>query len=413
MDEFDFLLVENEDNDIKDNSVDLYSWCMKNGEYGQQILSEWSDRNKTHFGEVLSPHDVYDKDTRKYWWKCSMCGEEYYSQLYKRLYNHRECPHCAPKRWGRKQSENRAENGVSIRDYCPTVSYGSIILKEWDEQKNSAEGHTLDNTPFSSNKHSHWICSNCGKHYEKMVYSRVHLNQGCPDCGRAGTSFPEQFIYWALKQIDPNTKHRCKINDFEYDIFIPMGNLLIEYNGRYWHKDKAERDNEKRNNAIAQGYRFISIEESRNIQNDIYTMDRIILRETLVGYEKKLGTAIEYIIEMFLGRSYKIDFRVANEEAERHLFVPVNNSVDEMYPFLKEEFDVDKNIKSLDTLTCGSNKNIVWKCSKCKNNWTTMLNDRTIRKRGCPYCGFNIFDGKVHNRAIKKKKPLVLGQYNL
>ena len=69
-------------------------------------------------------------------------------------------------------------------------------------------------------------------------------------------------------------------------------------------------------------------------------MDRIILRETLAGYEKKLGTAIEYIIEMFLGRSYKIDFRAANEEAYRHLYIPVSNSVHEKYPFLIEELDV-------------------------------------------------------------------------
>lgn len=402
IDEFAFLLEDDDNFEIKDDSVDLYSWCIKNGEYGKQILSEWSDRNLGNFGEKLNPRDVYDKDTRKYLWKCSICGNEYKSQLYKRLYNHRGCPYCAPAKWGRSHSVRAAESGKSIRNYCSEVSYGNVLLKEWDNVRNTEAGHTLDNTTYASNQMTYWICSNCGKEYEKMTYNRVRLNQGCPDCGRAGTSLPEQFIYWSFKQIDDRTRHRHKINGVEYDIYVPVMNLLIEYNGYYWHKDKEWKDLVKKDNSIRNGYRFMLIQGSTTAQEDIYSSDCIILRETLADYEKKLEKVIDYIIGIYGEQAYKIDYKLSMDEAVRHRYIPIENSVADERPELKKEFDEEKNgMYSLEALTCGSNKRIIWKCTSCGNNWTAKLAERALFKRGCPHCGFNIFDNKIHSRAIK------------
>ena len=36
-------------------------------------------------------------------------------------------------------------------------------------------------------------------------------------------------------------------------------------------------------------------------------------------------------------------------------------------------------------LTHGSNKKVWWKCNK-GHEWQANINDRNIRKRGCPYC---------------------------
>lgn len=402
-DEFDFLLSDDDEYEIKENSVDLYSWCMKNGEYGKQVLSEWSDRNRGNFGEPLHPRDVYDKDTRKYWWHCLECGNEYYSQLYKRLYNHRGCPYCAPARWGKKQSENHAMAGQSIKEYCEEATWGNIVLNEWDSAQNAEAGLTLDNTPYSSNKMTFWICSNCGKHYEKMTYSRVRLNQGCPDCGRAGTSLPEQFIYWSFKQIDDQTRHRYKMNGYEYDVYVPMMNLLIEYNGYYWHKDKEKRDLAKRENCTLNGYRYMLIQGSKTSQEDTYTSDCIILRETLADYEKKLENAVEYIVGIYSKLTYDIDYRVSMNEAIKHLYIPIDNSVADRCPELKREFVEEMNGSyKLETLTCGSNKRIVWKCIRCGKEWTAKLAERALYKRGCPNCGYNIFDNSIHPRAKKK-----------
>ena len=150
-DEFSFL--EEDADYIDKNGVTLYDWCMTNGEYGKQIMSEWSDRNKGNFNEPLSLRDVYCKDTKKYWWNCSYCGADYYSQLFKRLYNHRGCPFCADIRGGKTRTENAAINGESIKDYCQYAINGNQVLSEWNEEKNLKEfGFTIENVPFASNK---------------------------------------------------------------------------------------------------------------------------------------------------------------------------------------------------------------------------------------------------------------------
>ena len=402
MEEFSFLFEENNNDVNNDDSVSLYSWCLKNGEYGKQILSEWSEKNTGNLGMKLDPRDVYDRDTRKYWWNCSVCGKEFYSQLYKRLHNHRGCPYCAPERWGKTRTEHDARSGISIRQYCNKVLYGSNILKEWDDDKNREMGYSIDSMPYCSNKTTFWTCSNCGKRYEKMTYSRVRLNQGCPDCGRSGTSLPEQLIYWSFKQIDPDTKNRYKINGIEYDIYVPKMNILIEYNGFYWHKDNGWKDVIKRENSKKLGHRFILIRESSTIQEDEYTLECITLRESSTEYEKKIQKAIDYIVKGYYDSTLEIDYRLAMDEAIKHLYLPIDNSVVERYPEILGEFDQEKNgAYRIESLTCGSNVRVVWKCSNCHSNWETRLAERVYGKRGCPRCGYNVFDGKIHKHAIK------------
>ena len=388
--EFEELLEEK--NTINENDVDLYTWGMTHGEYGKQILEEWSTKNVGNFNEPLSPKEVYYKDIRKYWWHCSYCGSEYYSQLYKRVHNHRECPYCAHKRTGINETRHYAENGISVRNYTNMVCYGDIILKEWDEEANAEKGFTLDNVPYCSNKTAHWICSNCGKTYTKGVYFRVRLNQGCPDCGRAGTSLYEQFIYWSLKQLDSNTAHRIKVNGFEYDVYVPVWDLYIEYNGVYWHRNSLERDELKKSKVLINNSNFVRILVGRSISKDEYTPNEIRLREELADFELKIQKTIIYIVGLFNGDTSKINFKKAMESAYKHVFLPENNNILQKYPMLAEEcLPCDNNGIGLDRYTCGSNFRVIWTCKNCGYKWETKIADRIRNKRGCKRCKFNIF----------------------
>ena len=391
-DEFSFL--EEDDDYIDKNGVTLYDWCMTNGEYGKQIMSEWSDRNKGNFNEPLSLRDVYCKDTKKYWWHCSYCGSDYYSQLFKRLYNHRGCPFCADIRGGKTRTENAAINGESIKDYCQHAINGNQVLSEWNEEKNLKEfGFTIENVPFASNKIAWWTCLNCKNQYKKMIYSRVKSNNSCPDCGRAGTSVQEQFIYWALKQIDDSLVHREKnFGGYEYDICSKKQNLYIEYNGNYWHKGKEDRDQLKRKLCLDNGGRFISICVSRDYEEDSYSPDNIKLRETPADFEEKLCNVVDYIVELFYQKSCEINYKQAYDDAVSHVYIVVENNVAELFPMLIKEFSRDENgAYRLESLTRGSNVRITWRCSRCGHGWVTRLADRVTRKSGCPMCKYNIF----------------------
>ena len=59
----------------------------------------------------------------------------------------------------------------------------------------------------------------------------------------------------------------------------------------------------------------------------------------------------------------------------------------ENFPLLKKEFHYLKNksFKPKD-FAKGSNKKIWWKCSK-GHEWQAIINSRTSRATGCPFCG--------------------------
>lgn len=46
----------------------------------------------------------------------------------------------------------------------------------------------------------------------------------------SGTSYPEQYIYCALKQLYKSTLNRHRIDGLEVDVFIQEKNTCIEYN---------------------------------------------------------------------------------------------------------------------------------------------------------------------------------------
>jgi G:T-mismatch repair DNA endonuclease (very short patch repair protein) len=51
----------------------------------------------------------------------------------------------------------------------------------------------------------------------------------------SSSSKPEKIIEDIIKNLDIDVKRTYRINEYVCDIFIPQLNLIIEYNGDYWH----------------------------------------------------------------------------------------------------------------------------------------------------------------------------------
>lgn len=62
------------------------------------------------------------------------------------------------------------------------------------------------------------------------------------------------------------------------------------------------------------------------------------------------------------------------------------NALGIMYPKLKDEWNYEKN-KGIDlnSLSCGSNKKVWWKCNICEGEWEASIYHRT-KGNNCPYC---------------------------
>lgn len=71
-------------------------------------------------------------------------------------------------------------------------------------------------------------------------------------------------LYKKLCDIFDNVVHQYTVEKYHrvYDIYIPKLNLIVEYDGDYWHKDSLEKDLRDTNKAIKRGYKIFRYWES-------------------------------------------------------------------------------------------------------------------------------------------------------
>ena len=212
------------------------------------LLKEWMyDKNEFH------PEDVPAGTPRKAWWKCNTCGYEWETSILNRTRVNSGCPSCGGhvahpgvndlattnpeliKEWdyernkGILPSDIKAYSNHKYWWICPNGhSYKTVaahrasgrgcpycagqkvwpgfndlesqkpeLAKEWNYEKNNP----LKPSDFTvgSGKKVWWICDK-GHEWIASIDNRVK-KRGCPICDQEHkTSFPEQAIYFYLKQ---------------------------------------------------------------------------------------------------------------------------------------------------------------------------------------------------------------------
>lgn len=174
----------------------------------------------------LRPENVTVKSNKKVWWKCPK-GHEF--QMI--ISNKTRSPECCPICSGKKLVSGTNDFATLHPD----------LLNQWDYSKNSLDPTNI--RPHSTKK-VWWVCE-FGHKWEARISSRV-MGRGCPICkNETQTSFPEQAIFYYLKQLFKDALNRYKISNEEIDIFIPSLNFGIEYDGWYYHKGKKYKENKK------------------------------------------------------------------------------------------------------------------------------------------------------------------------
>ncbi len=128
-----------------------------------EIAKQW-DYEKN--GDVTP--DTITTNTKKYWWKCPKCGNEWQASTQARSKEHGPgCPVCC----GRV-----ANHGVN-----DLATLYPDSLNEWDYDKNKELG--LDPgylLPYSSKK-AWWKCQKCGYEWQAIIGSHMK-GHGCPHC---------------------------------------------------------------------------------------------------------------------------------------------------------------------------------------------------------------------------------------
>ena len=260
------------------NRKSLHYWCKKHGKYGKRLMDEWGGYN-----DKVQPLDISEIDfnsNENVLWKCKN-KHTWYEAVSHRVVFNTECEKC------KTQNENRK----SLHDWCiKHGDYGQQLMKEWGGYDSKANKIEITEIDFKSDEKVLWKCQNKHDWYE-TVSRRVLLSTKCEMCKKEakehkqtkrkrivekkphktsayGTSYPEQFIFHALKQIYADAENRCVVlktkdnpHGYEFDVAIPSIPLCIEYSPTHWHGDKIDRDIEKMELCIKHNVRMIYIQE--------------------------------------------------------------------------------------------------------------------------------------------------------
>ncbi|MBQ2408641.1 MAG: hypothetical protein II309_04320, partial [Bacilli bacterium] len=332
-----------------------------------QILEKWNYEKNVH----ISPNDVMKGSNKKVWWICSK-GHEWQAAI-NSVVNGTNCPICC----GQK----------ILVGYNDLATTHPNLAKEWHPQKNNIKPTEI--TAGSSRTKVWWICPK-GHEYQTTVSNRSN-GTGCSICAKElKTSFPEQAIYFYLKQHTESISRYLLNGKTEIDIYLPKFKIGIEYDGEYFHtgKEATEKENKKDLILKSNGITLIRIKELK--KQIIEDSDRTIYckYDSSYNFINDLIPKICNIIFEITGTKYNIDVNISRDISKiysEYIESEKENSLLIKNPSLSKEWHPTLNgyIKP-DMVSYASGKKVWWICPK-GHEYQASINNRQ-KGNGCPIC---------------------------
>lgn len=389
-------------------------WLIRNKDKAF-LMNEWTgievDKNTKEVKNTnVKTIEVTFGSSRQFKWKCNKCKYIWISSVKDRTDNH-NCPVC--------NGTAYVTEANSLEEYCNKhKGKGDIIREEWTGiEDNTEENKIFDISEIASMsaRKFKWKCSNCKKIFSQIVYNRTRNNQGCPYCNTTGTSFPEQYIYYGIKNEVDEVESRIILGKeatrtgrgYEYDIYIPYEfmykdiiykGLVIEYNS-FWHIGKEKRDKIKREYAEENKLYYLEIYEYISKSDYIDTFDDSLITTYGNQYAEDNCYRLNKIIEATLkiiGKQTKITDEQISIIYKQAYLASHGTIIEEKAlsneKYLSKEFDYNKNNGLTPrNVYRNSNLKIWWKCPKCGHSWKAKPNTRFQGRSGCPECHYNWF----------------------
>ena len=336
-----------------------------------EIAKDW---HPTKNGE-LTPKQVTSKTNTRVWWLCPK-GHSYDSRINSRTASLTNCPYCSGRRVGE-------DNNLLI--LFPEIA------KEWHPTKNKEL--TPKDVTSKSDKKVWWLCPK-GHSHESVVKNRTLNKSMCPDCSNQ-SSEPEIRILSEFKWFFDEVNSRYKIDGVEIDIFLPNLNLGIEYDGKYWHKDKELSDLEKNKFLLSKGINLIRVRQfplKPISENDLLvSIVRSLEKTDLDEILKKIMPFVDSTIKEKMN-TYLLKSSFVNDELFKvyRSYFPSpfpEKSILKTHPELSEEWDYEKNYPlKPENFSYGSHQKVWWLCPIGHSNKSVIQSRTEKRARGCPYC---------------------------
>lgn len=358
-----------------------------------KIAKEW---HPTKNGK-LTPWNVIAGSQKKVWWLCPE-GHEYQQSLIKRTSRDYSCPICS----GHK----------ALAGYNDFATKYPQQAREWHPTKNG----TLkpSDVTFGSGKKVWWKCP-IGHEYQASMHDRGTGGTNCPICSaRKFTSFPEQAIFYYIKQVFPDASNRYKkIFDtfMEFDIYIPSVKVAVEYDGANWHRTEAEHKRELKKYALCQKHHVtlirvkeVSKQTWNNVADKVYYLKKV--KRTDFSQLENTISLILNDIKAIGGRSnFSVNINVLKDKNKiQEYLTTIENSLEKERPDVAAKWNYDKNGNLTPAMfSVSSNEKVWWRCPDCGHEWESSINSMTREGRyGCAICS-KIRQGRTFTMGIVKK----------
>ena len=209
-----------------------------------EVASLWHPSNNGS----LTPEDVTSGSSSKVWWKCPHGRDhEWKAEVHKQT-SGRGCPYCS----GRRISETNRLTTVAPE-----------LARQWHPSRNGAV--SPDGLTLNSSRRVWWQCTVNGAHvWEASPNGR--RNRDCPFCSVLPRSKQEIRLAFEIAYHLPVAHDTHKIQAgaklWDVDICIPEALLIIEFDGSYWHRDRASQDRAKARHLRSHGWRVVRVREA-------------------------------------------------------------------------------------------------------------------------------------------------------
>jgi len=337
-----------------------------------EIAKEW---HPTENGK-LTPDQVTPSSAKKVWWLCNK-GHSFEARVFHKKNKADYCPYCSNRKLG---------YGNDLESAYPHIA------KEWHPTKNGKLKPSQ--CVYGSAKNIWWRCK-FGHEWKTQIVHRVTGGSNCPKCSKR-VSKPTLFIVSELKSFFNKIDFEKKLNNLTIDIYIEEINLIIEYDGSYFHRNKFDLDKAKRIKLIDNGFSLINIRVKplkKIFSNDIVIdaknnksfllISKIlkrILKDGIVKDEKNIQKINEYLV----------DKKIQNEKYFYELISALpgpapGQSILDKAPHLESQWHPTKNGKmSMKDYSHGTNTKAWWIC-EFEHEWKANIGAR-VRGNKCPFC---------------------------
>jgi len=342
------------------------------------LAAEWNyERNAQ-----LTPEDVPNGTQRKVWWCCKH-GHEWEAQIISRVRGH-GCPCCSGK--------------LVVKGVTDLQTMRPDLAAQFDADKN--KGILPSEICNSSNKKYWWICE---KGHSWLASANVRQTSGCPVCS-GNIALPG---YNDLLTLDSKL---AKEWDYSNNIKPALPSEITLGSGRavWWRCGEGHswqtRIADRRS---GHGCPYCSGRRAIPGETDFATVMPELLTEW--DYEKNKKRKPEHLRPQSnekvwwickCGHSWQAPvYRRYNgggcPSCAGDVIIKGKNDLQSQYPYIVAQWDYGKNPQAPDEVFAHSNKYAWWVCDK-GHSWEAIINNRTGKERGCPYCsGFLAIPGET------------------